>query len=452
MTMSEMFLERGVAFLFFWGIWLLAPLVVDVSTAIVYLVMVLFVRDPNRDLVGLELDYYPLVSVVIPVYNSAETLGKCLQSLYDQNYPLDRLQVICVNNGSVDDSFFVYEAFQSSHHGLYLNWVNMDQSGKSIALNAGIYMMHGQYVINVDSDAWLDNQAVKNMVAAFEADPHLIAATGGVQIDKPLVGGTDFLDIVHYCEQIEYLIAFNVGRRYQSATNSIFTLAGAFSAFRRDVLYNTFLYSERTVSEDTDLTFHLHEKAKLTNGRIGGVVTAIAYVEPITSIRKLYSQRLRWQRGELEVAAHYFKKRVGFFSTFSNHIGRLLIIDHTLAFSRLTWTFIIPFLYFLGYRISVVMAAVIALYICYLVLEFLYYVVALKQETPEHQREAKKIWWVVFFVPIFRFATYWFRLAGIIAVVTEKSVWQAEDPVTQLGQAVTKLKQQVKSFRIRFKR
>ncbi|MGE5380930.1 MAG: TIGR03111 family XrtG-associated glycosyltransferase [Methylocystaceae bacterium] len=444
--MSEMFLERGIAFLFFWGIWLLAPLVVDVSTAIIYLILVLWVPDPNRDLLGKELEFYPLVSVVVPVHNSAGTLRKCLDSLYNQDYPLDRLQVICVNNGSTDNSFSVYESFQSRHHGLYLNWVNMDEAGKSIALNAGIYMMQGQYVLNVDSDAWLDKQAVRNMVAAFEADPHLIAATGGIQIDKQMNEGTEFIDIVHYCEQIEYLVAFNVGRRYQSATNSIFTLAGAFSAFRRDVLYKTFMYSERTVSEDTDLTFQLNQKAKDTGGRIGGVITAIAYVEPISSVRKLYAQRLRWQRGELEVAAHYFNQKVGFFSTISNHIGRLLIIDHTLAFSRLTWTFIIPFLYFLGYKIGVVMAAVIALYICYLILEFLYYLVAIKQETPERREEAKKIWWVVFFVPMFRFATYWFRLAGIIAVVTEKSVWQAEDPITRLQEAVSDSKRKMTSL------
>lgn len=434
--MTELFLERSLAFILFWGIWMLAPLAVDVTTAIVYIVMVfLFPENKSKPLKKFYPDYLPLVSVVIPVHDSAATLYKCLQSITEQDYPIEKLQIICVDNGSSDDSFTVFSQFQNEYHNTQMSWITMDESGKSFALNAGIYMIKGNYILNIDSDAWLDNSAILRMVEAFERDPTLAAATGAIHIDKKLGENTHIIDVLHYCEEIEYLVAFNIGRRYQSITNNLFTLAGAFSAFRREVLLQSFLYSERTVSEDTDLTFHIRKFALKNNLRLGCVTSAIAYVEPISSLSKLYSQRVRWQRGQLEVTAlHSYNN--GFLKSITSFYGRTLVVDHTLAFSRLTWTFLIPFLYFLGYPLTLVFAAFIGLYFCYLMLDFLYYVVAIKETSGDYRRGIKKIWWVVFFLPVFRFITYWFRFSGLLLTLTEQSSWKVENPVEQLKRAL----------------
>lgn len=432
--MTEIMVERGIAFLLFWGVWMLAPLVIDLTTALVYLAMVLFFPEKQP---AEPLDYLPLVSVVIPVHDSSDTLYQCLLSVVEQEYPGEKLQIICVDNGSSDDSFEVFSQFQNDYHHILMNWITMDEPGKSFALNAGIYMMKGDYIFNIDSDARLDRYAILRMVEAFENDPSLAAATGAIHIDKKLGDQTRIIDVLHYCEEIEYLVAFNVGRRYQSVTNNLFTLAGAFSAFRREILLQSFLYSERTVSEDTDLTFHIRKYALRNQLRLGCVAGAIAYVEPISSLARLYSQRVRWQRGELEVSAlHSSHNR--FFKTLSTYAGRTLIIDHTLAFSRLTWTFLIPFLYFLGYPLKLVLVAFVGLYICYLLLDFLYYIVAIKETAGDYRTGIKKIWWVIFFLPLFRFITYWFRLSGLLLTLTEPSSWKTENPVQQLRQAIKK--------------
>ncbi|PKM76545.1 MAG: putative glycosyltransferase, exosortase G system-associated [Firmicutes bacterium HGW-Firmicutes-15] len=446
--MLELFMERTIAFLLFWGIWMLAPLVIDLTTAALYLSMVILFPEKKEREALLELNFLPLVSVVIPVHDSSETLYACLKSVVDQKYPLEKLQIICINNGSSDNSFNVFGKFQNDYQHASLSWINMDRSGKSIALNAGIYMIKGDYIINVDSDAWLDEFAVLRMVETFEHDLTLVAATGAIHIDKKLGEQTGLMDVLHYCEEIEYLVAFNVGRRYQSITNNLYTLAGAFSAFRRDILLKSFQYSERTVSEDTDLTFHIRNSAQKDNGRLGCVSSAIAYVEPIDSFSKLYSQRVRWQRGQIEVTSLYDPGKIGFLRSLRSTNGRTLVVDHTLAFSRLTWTFLIPFLYFLGYPLNLVMAAFGGMYICYLLLDFLYYLVAVKESSGPYKTGIKKIWWVVFFLPIFRSITYWFRISGILLAITEQSSWKVENPIAQLTEAIkASLKHMVNKFR-----
>lgn len=447
--MIELFLERTIAFLLFWGIWMLAPLVIDVSTAIIFLVLVLFYPEKKERESIPDLNFLPLVSIVIPVHDSEDTLYACLQSIVKQTYPLEKIQIICVNNGSSDNSFGVYSQFQNDYQEAGISWINMDEAGKSIALNAGIYMIKGDYVFNIDSDAWLDENAVIRMVEAFEYDPSLVAATGAIHIDKKLGEDTRFIDIVHYCEEIEYLVAFNVGRRYQSITNNLFTLAGAFSVIRRDIILKSFMYSERTVSEDTDLTFHIRNSVRKHKARLGCVSSAIAYVEPISSVSKLYSQRVRWQRGQIEVTALYNTGKARFIDMLRSFDGRTLLVDHTLAFSRLTWTFLVPFLYFLGYPMQLVFAAFIGLYFCYLILDFLYYLVAVKEATGTYKTEIKQIWWVTFFLPIFRFFTYWFRVAGILLAISEQSSWRVENPVEQTRQAI---KSTISSFKRFFKK
>ena len=429
--MIEIWWERILSFGLFWGIWLMVPLLVDVSTALVYLIS--FIKNKKQVSEETEeLHFFPTVSVIIPVHNSAETLELCLESIINQSYPQDNIQIVCVNNGSEDDSFAVFQRIQYRHPEMSLMWNSLERAGKSIALNAGIYSGFSQYVMNVDSDTWLDADAILNVVKAFEKDPSLAAATGSIRVDKKLGEGSRFIDMINYCEVIEYILAFDIGRRYQNLKNSIFTLSGAFSIFRREIIFQSFLYQTRTVSEDTDLTFNIREAIELSNGRIGFIADAVAYVEPIENLSRLYSQRLRWQRGELEVSGLYYDKVPNIIEALFNFLGRILITDHTLAFLRLAWTFLLPFLYFLGYPLPTIVIAMIGMYICYLFLESTTFYIAYRGSEPDYRKELRKILWIIPFMPFYRYLVYWFRLAGIIAALTEERSWKTQNPVQQL--------------------
>lgn len=432
--MTQVLLERALDFMIFWGIWLLVPLVADVSVAVGYFTTLLFYGEGKLGKKE-HLTYYPYVTIVVPVYNSAATLEKCLLSIINQTYPVEYIQVICVDNGSKDNSFEVFQQFQYKYRNMSLMWTSVDRPSKSIALNVGMYSGQGTYLINLDSDSWLDKDAVMHIVQTFENDTALVAATGSIRVDKEVKENPRLIDMINYCEMIEYLVAFDVGRRYQTITNTLFTLSGAFSIFRRETMLQSFLYQERTVSEDTDLTFHIRNITKSTGRRIGSV-DAIAYVEPIESLARLYSQRVRWQRGEIEVIAMYNKTIPVAFRAMRDFVGRILILDHTLAFSRLVWTFLIPFLYFLGYSLPLVLVAMIGLFVCYLILEILYFVVSYHSVKDSYREKLKKIWWVIFFLPFYRYLAYWFRLAGIVQGVTEPKSWRVENPVKQIIQAL----------------
>lgn len=425
-----------LTFAIFWGIWLLVPMLIDGSTAVAYLVGVWRAERRRGEVKPpAELSFYPQVSVIIPVHNGMLSIGPCLESIRRQSYPNDRIEVIVVNNLSTDETFAVFEEQQMDHFEGAICWISTEDKGKAWALNAGLHVANGSIICNIDCDVLLHRDAILNMVRTLEADPSIAAATGSIEVLPEERKTSDPLrHLLTECEFVEYYAGFRIGRQYQTTTNSLFTLAGAFSAFRREVLLRTFLYSNRTVSEDTDLTFDIHHSFQQL--RVACVPEAIAYVEPTPSLGALYSQRVRWQRGQLEVAAAHpqlLSKNLLRLKGLSP--PRALVVDHTLAFPRVIWTFLLPTLYFLGYPLPLVVSATLSMYICYMAVEatILGTCYLLAENGPKQR--IRRSWWIFSVMPAYRFLIFWFRFGGFLSALMEPPQWRVETPWVQTKRA-----------------
>lgn len=423
----------------FWGVWLFVPILVDGYISFRYLAATILGRAkrlPIRPVTKAPQGKWPRVTILIPVYNSQEILAACIDSIRRQSYPNELIEILAIDNGSSDGSFKVFCERQQAEFAGSIHWLSTLHQGKPWALNVGIHYARSQYVINLDSDVVLHEDAIVNMVAAFENDPDLVGATGAVEI-RPEADDRGFMRIVHECEFQEYYFGFNVGRRFQSQSKSLFTLAGAFSGFRREALLNTHLYDTSTVGEDTFMTFELQE---LFPGKKVSVITsAVCYTDPIPSLRALYAQRVRWQRGEIEViAAHPKLARRGLFYRGFAPV-RTLLVDHTLAFPRVTWTFLMPALVFFGYEPSTVLWATVALYAAYTVIEAATWLTSALLVVPPSSRRLWRGWWTIPFMPAYRYFVFWLRFAGVLTVLTEAHQWRTTDPVTASRRELVKL-------------
>jgi glycosyltransferase involved in cell wall biosynthesis len=88
------------------------------------------------------------LSIVIPAYNSARTIARCLQSIADQG--LEGLQVVVVDDGSSDD---IADRVADLKGELDLVYVRQPNSGVSVARNQGVSHASGDWVAFVDADA-----------------------------------------------------------------------------------------------------------------------------------------------------------------------------------------------------------------------------------------------------------------------------------------------------------
>ncbi|MFR3831554.1 MAG: glycosyltransferase family 2 protein [Acutalibacteraceae bacterium] len=107
----------------------------------------------------------PKATIVVPVYNSAHSIQRCLDSLLAQSER--SIQVVCVNDGSVDDSLNVLRQIaQADDHVLV---IDQENAGVSCARNAGIDAAVGETVFFVDADDYIDAQTVERVLHAMES-------------------------------------------------------------------------------------------------------------------------------------------------------------------------------------------------------------------------------------------------------------------------------------------
>ncbi|HIF9474866.1 TPA: glycosyltransferase family 2 protein [Photobacterium damselae] len=101
---------------------------------------------------------YPLVSVVIPAYNAEKTIERCINSCLNQNY--SNIQIIVINDGSTDATIDVLNYF-SDERLLILTTKNF---GASRARSEGIKISSGQFLFFLDSDDYLEDEAIYSLI------------------------------------------------------------------------------------------------------------------------------------------------------------------------------------------------------------------------------------------------------------------------------------------------
>ena len=101
------------------------------------------------------------VTVIVPVHNTAQYVGKCLDSLTGQT--LEEIQVICVNDGSTDGSGEILQAYAGKDSRIRI--IEQAKQGPAAARNAAMEAAEGEYCCFVDSDDWLETEALEQLYA-----------------------------------------------------------------------------------------------------------------------------------------------------------------------------------------------------------------------------------------------------------------------------------------------
>lgn len=112
------------------------------------------------------------ISVIIPVYNREKLIKNALNSVLKQTIA-DKLEIICVDDGSTDKTIEVIKDYQKKYKNIFL--YQQKNSGPGVARNLGIDNAHGEYVIFLDSDDWTPERAYELMYNyAKEKDADII--------------------------------------------------------------------------------------------------------------------------------------------------------------------------------------------------------------------------------------------------------------------------------------
>ena len=106
------------------------------------------------------------VSIIIPVYNCESYIGECFKSIRKQKYDFSKIQVIMIDDGSVDNSFSVCSELK----GEYSNVIAITQENKGVSgtRNRGLSLAEGKYVLFLDGDDYISRNTIRDIVAFFD--------------------------------------------------------------------------------------------------------------------------------------------------------------------------------------------------------------------------------------------------------------------------------------------
>ena len=409
----------------FWAAWIIIPVMMEIVPSLGSVFVLIKKHIFHKEIIKPAID--PEISLIIPIYNSMDTLEQCIRSIDESDYPDERIRIFLVNNQGQDDSFQVFCDCQQKYPQLQMQWLNAKQ-GKSKALNMALFNSEGKYIIHIDSDGLLERSALRNMVYRFEADQTIECMTGVILTDPKQVQAYPPVlpRILRKVEFMEYAQAFLAGRNYSAEVNAVYTLSGACSAFRKSAVLKSQLYNTDTICEDTQITFQMKYLQKT---KVGICEDAIFFVDPIEDMDKLYTQRQRWQRGSLEVSHLFLKDKLKARNMLTNVGVRTLLYDHTFAFPRMIWYLALICLLCMNYSFAQIGYSTLFLYGLYVLIGVFYYIstVGFLKNFKEIRKYYAKQWYVIPVLPIFNLMVFFIRFAGVINSINTDSAWKTRN-------------------------
>lgn len=275
----------------------------------------------------------PSVSILAPAYNEGKTIVDNVRSLLSIYYA--NLEVIIINDGSKDDSlekliqayelektdYFVNEQIPAkairgiykSRNSIYnkLIVVDKENGGKADALNVGINVSSNDYLVCIDVDCILEQDALLKMVKPFleQTDRRVIATGGVVRIANSCVIEDGRLIKVRLAEDylpriqiLEYIRAFILGRMAWSRLNGLMLISGAFGAFDKEIAIRCGGYNHNTVGEDMELVVRMRRymEERKEKYAVTYIPDPLCWTEAPATFKILGRQRNRWIRGTFE--------------------------------------------------------------------------------------------------------------------------------------------------------
>jgi len=236
----------------------------------------------------------PRVTIIIPAYNEGAMVEKAVYAAAASDYPADRLEIICIDDGSTDDTWTYLDRARQRHPGLIKAIRFPKNRGKKEALYAGFTRGRGQFFVTIDSDSIIRPDTVRQVIAPMLRDLQVGAVAGNVKVFNRA------RSLMARMLAVRFVLAFDFLRASQSMYGCVTCTPGALSAYRARVLKpilgkwrrHTFMGLPANIGEDRALTNFVLRQGYFTVYQRSALVHTVV-PETYRGLCRMY---LRWDR------------------------------------------------------------------------------------------------------------------------------------------------------------
>lgn len=255
--------------------------------------------------------FEPGVSIIIPVFNEEEWIHRTISSCINQYYPVDKLEVIVVDDCSTDRTEekaydminLIHQEGERFKTNDRLKFYKLPQNGgKREALVAGVHQAKHDLVVFVDSDSFLEPHAIRNLVQPFQ-DPKMGGVAGRTEVENK------FTNALTKLQTVRYYIAFRIMKAAEAWFDTVTCLSGPLACYRKELILKNetawlnqkFLGQPATFGDDRSMTNYI-----LKTHRTGYQDNAICSTIVPSDTKVFLSQQMRWKRSWLRESLRAF--------------------------------------------------------------------------------------------------------------------------------------------------
>lgn len=199
----------------------------------------------------------PVVSVIIPCFNSAEYLKECISSVLSQSY--NSIEIVCINDGSTDNSLDILLELASKDDRITV--LSQENAGLSAARNTGVRNSSGTYILFLDSDDCLRSDCIEKLTEELNKGNHeILFFNADVFTEEQVEDNADlFKDYVQYYTRRGHYSGICTGPQLlkKLCYYNEYLSSACFQITLRDFfLRNDLWFSEGYIHEDIYYTFN----------------------------------------------------------------------------------------------------------------------------------------------------------------------------------------------------
>lgn len=233
-------------------------------------------------------DHLPTMTLLVPAHDEADVIGRRIENALALDYPQELLQIVVVDDGSVDETAAI--AARYAARGVELERQS-PRRGKATAINAGMRRAHGEVVVLSDASPVYAPDVLR-VVGSYFADPTVGAVAGRVAlVDHGIVQPAGAYR--RYEDRI---------RRWESATGSTVSVDGNMLAFRRSLFEEL---PPSTINDDFLIAMRIASSGR----RVVFAPEAVSYDFASSSMREEYGRRARINAGRLTAVREVVSQR-----------------------------------------------------------------------------------------------------------------------------------------------
>lgn len=211
------------------GTFVSSPLVILIGLETLHLLLMTICWQRYRPAALVPDEELPVLTVIIPAFNEGPMVERSIRSVSSARYPQDKLEILVVDDGSRDDTYFHMAKLRKERPDVVRLVRFRGNQGKRAALRTGFEAARGEIVVTIDSDSEIDPDTLRAMASSFVRDPKVGAVAGWVRV----LNRDNFLGRML---DVQFTLSFDFLRAAQSTFGAVFVCPGALSAFRKHVI------------------------------------------------------------------------------------------------------------------------------------------------------------------------------------------------------------------------